>query len=78
MNELLKLAAASILLKTAGPIEQMMQYIQKMRQQQMMMPNRPDMMGARFPWIGPSKDLANPQQVQQTQQQLDNRSKIGR
>lgn len=84
MNELIKLSAASILLKLAAGgnmlellgrqylIELKRRQMQAMQQQMQAMtqPNRPDMMGARFPWIPVSKNLANPQPAQQADQKL--------
>lgn len=66
----------------AMTLQQQQAIIQKLMQQQQMMqqaakPNRPDMMGAKFPWLGPARDVANIKPIQQAQGQLQ-QQKFGR
>ena len=83
MNDLIKLAAASILYKLAAQpnIRQLiamqmeeerkkMMLAQMQAQQMMSQPNRPDMMGKKYHWLGTANNLANMQPVQQAQQKL--------
>ena len=59
----------------AMTLQQQQAIIQKLMQQQQQMmqqaakPNRPDMMGAKFPWLGPARDIANIKPIQQAQGQ---------
>lgn len=92
MNDLIKLAAASILYKLATQpnIQQliamqmelerkrmMLAQMQAEQMQAMSQPNRPEMMGKKYHWLGTANNLANMRPVQQTQQQLQGQ-KFGR